>query len=68
MLLMKLREKALELIKNTNMGYECLAIVVQWLSHVWLWDPVGYSTPGPSVLHYILEFAQIHVHWFGEAI
>ena len=26
------------------------------------------STPGSSVLCYLLEFAQIHVHWVGDAI
>ena len=25
------------------------------------------STPGSSVLHYLPEFAQIHVHWVGDA-
>ena len=25
-------------------------------------------TPGSSVLHYLPEFAQIHVHWVGDAI
>ena len=25
------------------------------------------STPGLSVLHYLLEFAQIHVHWVSDA-
>ena len=45
-------------------------VVVQFLSHVWLWlyDPVDYSTPGFPVLHYLPEFAQIHVHWVGDAI
>ena len=27
-----------------------------------LTDPMGCSTPGSFVLHYPLEFAQIHVH------
>ena len=27
-----------------------------------LCDPMGCSTPGFPVLHYLLEFAQIHVH------
>ena len=31
-----------------------------------LCDPVDWSTPGSSVLHYLLEFAQIHVHGVGE--
>jgi len=26
------------------------------------------STPGSPVLHYLLKFAQIHVHWVGDAI
>ena len=38
-------------------------IVVQWLSQVQLCDPMDCSTPGSSVLHYLLEFAQIHFHW-----
>ena len=29
---------------------------------------MDYSTPGSSVLHYVPEFAQIHVHWVGDAI
>ena len=31
-------------------------------------NPVDYSMPGTSVLHYLPEFAQIHVHWVGDAI
>jgi len=27
-----------------------------------LCNPIDYSIPGSSVLHYLLEFAQIHVH------
>ena len=30
--------------------------------------PTNYSIPGFSVLHYLLEFAQTHVHWIGDAI
>ena len=33
-----------------------------------LCDPRVYSMPGFPVLHYILEFAQIHVHWVSDAI
>ena len=33
-----------------------------------LCDLMNYSTPGFPVLHYLLEFAQIHVHWVGDAI
>ena len=35
---------------------------------VWLCDPMDYSTLVFSVLRYLLEFAQIHVHWVGDAI
>ena len=33
-----------------------------------LWDPMDCSTPGSPVLHCLPEFAQIHVHWVGDAI
>ena len=33
-----------------------------------LWNPLDCSMPGFSVLHYLLEFAQTHVHWDGDAI
>ena len=29
---------------------------------------MDYNTPDCSDLHYLPEFAQIHVHWFGDAI
>ena len=29
---------------------------------------MDWSTPGSSVLYYLPEFAQIHVHWAGDAI
>ena len=37
-------------------------------SFMTLWGPMDCSTPGFSVLHYFLEFAQTHVHWVGNAI
>ena len=33
-----------------------------------LWKTMDSSTPGSSVLHQLPEFAQIHVHWVGDAI
>ena len=33
-----------------------------------LCDPVDCSMPGFPVLHYLLVFAQTHVHWVGDAI
>ena len=43
-------------------------VVVQLLSCVQLCDPMDCNTPGFSILHYLLEFAQIIVHWVGDAI
>ena len=33
-----------------------------------LCDPMSCSKPGFPVLHYLLEFAHIHVYWVGNAI
>ena len=33
-----------------------------------LWNPMNCSTPGFPVPHHLLEFAQTHVHWVGDAI
>ena len=33
-----------------------------------LWDPMNWRIPGFTILHYLQEFAQIHVHWVGDAI
>ena len=33
-----------------------------------LWDPMDWSMPGCSVLHYLQEFAWTHVHWVDDAI
>ena len=33
-----------------------------------LCDPMDGSAPGSFVLHCLLKFAQIHVHWVGDAI
>ena len=33
-----------------------------------LCNPIGYSTPGFPVLHYLTQFAQTHVHWVSDAI
>ena len=43
-------------------------VVVQSLSHVWRCDAMDCSPPGSSILHCLLEFAQIHVHWVSDAI
>ena len=33
-----------------------------------LCNPMDCSMPGFPILHYLLEFAQTHVHWVGDAI
>ena len=33
-----------------------------------LCEPMDCSTPGLPDLHYVLEFAQIHVHWITDSI
>ena len=33
-----------------------------------LCDPMNCSTPGFSVLQYLLELAQTHIHWVNDAI
>ena len=33
-----------------------------------LCDSMDWNTPGFPALHYILELAQIHIHWVGDAI
>ena len=45
-----------------------LVVVVQSLSHVRLCSPMNCSTSGLHVPHYLLEFAQIHLDWVGDAI
>ena len=52
-------------LQNWIQSLQVCSVVVQSLGHVWLLD---CSTPGFPVLQYLLEFAQIHVHWIGDAI
>ena len=33
-----------------------------------IWDPMDCSTPGFLVIHHLLELAQTHVHWVGDAV
>ena len=43
-------------------------VVVQWLSDVWLSDPMNCSTPSFPVLHYLPEFTKTCIHWVIDAI
>ena len=43
------------------------SVVVQLLSHVWLFATLWTATwQSFLVLHYLLEFAQAHVHWVND--
>ena len=54
----------LVLFFNPNLG----SSICCTLSYVWLCDPIDYSTPGFSVLHYLPEFTQTHVHWVNDTM
>ena len=43
----------------------CCSVAKSWPI---LCDPIDCSTPGFLVLHYLLEFAQTHVHWINDVI
>ena len=50
-----------------------MAIVRYWWRSVaklspTLCEPMACSTPGFSVLHYLPEFSQTHIHLVGDAI
>ena len=47
--------------------YIFVTVVVESRSHVQLFYLMDNRTPGPSVLHCLLAFAQIHIHWVGDA-
>ena len=44
----------------------CYCLVIK--SHPTLCDAMDCSIPGFLVLHYLLKFAQTHVHWIGDVI
>ena len=45
-----------------------VVVAFQSLSCVWHCSPMNCSMPGFPDLHYLPEFAQIHVQWFSDAI
>ena len=61
-----IQEKKIFLQHNISVG---VFVVVQFAqSCLTLCDPMNCSTPGFPILHYLLEFAQIHAHWVIDAI
>ena len=57
----------LEIGQNAKSPLE-KTFVVQSISCVRLCNPMDCSTPDSSVLHYLLEFSKIHVHWVSDAV
>ena len=55
-----------KIMKNTSRIYSTICSVAKLCPA--LCDPMDCGMPGFPVLHYLLEFAQIHVHWVGDAI
>ena len=45
-----------------------IVFVVQLPSRVLLCYPMDCNMPGFPVPHHLLKFAQVHVHWIGDAI
>ena len=45
-----------------NQLFVAIIVIIQSLSRVRLCNPMDYSMPVSTVLLYLLEFAQIHVH------
>ena len=46
----------------------CCSVISRWSVMSDLCDPMDCSTPGFQVLNHLLELAQTHVHWVGDAI
>ena len=51
-----------------NVLFQVFIVVVHLLSHAGLCDPLDCSMPGSSVLHYLLEFAQVYVRSIRGAV
>ena len=50
--------------QETHQVYHCCSVAQSCPT---LCDPMDCSTPGFPVLHHLLELAQSHVHWVGDA-
>ena len=58
--------QSLATLYSTNLlQIYCCSVAKLYLT---LCNPMDYSTPSFPVLHYILKFAQTHVHWVYDAI
>ena len=54
----------MEILWTWSWGWRCSVAK----SFQTLCNPMDCNTPGSSILHYLLEFAQIDVHWVGDTI
>ena len=59
------REFRMEKNRILNLDFCCCSVTQLCLT---ICDPMDCSTPGFPVLHHLLELAQTHVHWLGDAI
>ena len=61
---------AVNLLKFNDWNFLKLILFssVQLLSHVWPCNPMDCRIPGFIVFHKLLELAQTHLHWVGDAI
>ena len=50
---------------NSKLCCCCCSVTKSYLT---LGNPIDCSTPGPSVLHYLPEIAQVSVHWVSDAM
>ena len=61
---------------HTNIWVWILSLPLNWLCYSWpvtklgptVCNPMDCSMAGPSVLHCLSQFAQIHVYWVTDAI
>ena len=57
------------LVTSKQLGIDEAIAFAQWLKLcLTLCNIMSCSAPGFPVLHHLLEFAQTHVHWVGDAI
>ena len=71
-----------EWVRRDTKCFKAVLVEKLWLSHYWQWsccftvvkscptlcNAMDYCTPGSFALHYLSEFAQIHVHWVSDII
>ena len=62
-LLFKINLGNFQLLISSNILFLFSCSVMSWLC-----DPMNCITPDFPILHYLLEFAQTHIHWVSDAI